>query len=91
MVWANGSAQSADDYRYFLRHLASWGFVVVSSPVRQGTVHTVRSPSPQAPSPHRPPHLPDDGSGPTRNQSGLADSTDARSAAHSGTGVIIHH
>ncbi|MBV7480064.1 MULTISPECIES: hypothetical protein [unclassified Pseudomonas] len=31
VAWANGTGQPARKYRYFLRHLASWGFIVVSS------------------------------------------------------------
>ena len=31
VVWANGSGQPSSIYDYFLRHLASWGFVVVAS------------------------------------------------------------
>lgn len=31
VVWANGSGMATSAYDYFLRHLASWGFLVVSS------------------------------------------------------------
>lgn len=31
IVWANGSGVPTERYAYFIRHLASWGFVVVAS------------------------------------------------------------
>jgi hypothetical protein len=31
VVWANGSGLPTDSYDYFLRHLSSWGFLVVAS------------------------------------------------------------
>ena len=31
IVWANGTGQATEKYDYFLRHLASWGFLVISS------------------------------------------------------------
>jgi len=31
IVWANGSGQPTTRYAYFIRHLASWGFIVVAS------------------------------------------------------------
>lgn len=31
IAWANGSGQTAANYDYYLRHLASWGFVIVAS------------------------------------------------------------
>ena len=31
VVWANGSGQPTSIYDYYLRHLASWGFLVISS------------------------------------------------------------
>lgn len=31
IAWANGSGQQSERYSYFLRHLASWGFIVVAA------------------------------------------------------------
>lgn len=31
VVWANGTAATPDKYTYWLRHLASWGFVIVAT------------------------------------------------------------
>lgn len=31
LAWANGTGQLTENYDYWLRHLASWGFIVVSS------------------------------------------------------------
>lgn len=31
IAWANGSGQLPERYDYFLRHLASWGFIIVAS------------------------------------------------------------
>ncbi|WP_303974100.1 hypothetical protein, partial [Streptococcus merionis] len=31
VLWANGTGSKSDTYNYFLNHLASWGFIVVSS------------------------------------------------------------
>ena len=31
VAWANGTGQNAKNYEHFLRHIASWGFVVVSA------------------------------------------------------------
>lgn len=31
VLWANGTGSNSDTYTYFLRHLASWGFIVVDS------------------------------------------------------------
>jgi hypothetical protein len=31
IAWANGSGQTAANYDYYLRHLASWGFLVIAS------------------------------------------------------------
>ncbi|MGW5569893.1 hypothetical protein ACWEVD_01725 [Nocardia thailandica] len=31
LVWANGSGQAPTVYQYYLQHLASWGFIVVTS------------------------------------------------------------
>lgn len=31
VLWANGTGSTPDNYTYWLKHLASWGFVVVAT------------------------------------------------------------